>query len=136
MRGRTTIVITHRPDVAARADRTIVLAGDRAACGRQLNSMRTGRGVRVAIVDSGVHAAHPHVGGVSGGIAIDADGAEHEDFVDRLGHGTAVAAAIREGAPDAELFAVKVFDRTLSTNVRSLIAAIDWAVRSGCTWST
>jgi ATP-binding cassette subfamily B protein len=31
MRGRTTIVITHRLDVAARADRTIVLGGERVA---------------------------------------------------------------------------------------------------------
>jgi ATP-binding cassette subfamily B protein len=31
MRGRTTIVITHRLDVAARADRTIVLGGERLA---------------------------------------------------------------------------------------------------------
>jgi ATP-binding cassette, subfamily B, bacterial len=31
MRGRTTIVITHRADVAARADRTVVLGADRVA---------------------------------------------------------------------------------------------------------
>ena len=31
MRGRTTIVITHRLDVAARADRTIVVGGQRVA---------------------------------------------------------------------------------------------------------
>jgi len=87
--------------------------------------------VRVAIVDSGVHAGHPHVGGVAGGIAIDDAGREHADYVDRLGHGTAVTAAIREKAPYADLLAVKVFDRTLSTNMTSLIAGIDWAVRSG-----
>jgi subtilisin family serine protease len=87
--------------------------------------------VRVAVVDSGVHAAHPHVGGVAGGIGIDDRGGLHPDYIDRLGHGTAVAAAIREKAPDAELFAVKVFDRELSTNVASLIAGIDWAIRSG-----
>jgi subtilisin family serine protease len=93
--------------------------------------MPTGRGVRVAIVDSGVHASHPHVGHVAGGIAIDEQGTLHEDFVDRLGHGTAVAAAIREKALDAELFAVKVFDRALSTNIASLIDGIDWAANHG-----
>jgi subtilisin family serine protease len=86
--------------------------------------------VRVAIVDSGVHASHPHVGGVAGGVGIDEHGHAHDDYVDRLGHGTAVAAAIREKAPDAELFAVKVFDRELSTNMASLIEGIDWAIRS------
>ena len=59
------------------------------------------------------------------------DGAEHPDYVDRLGHGTAVTAAIKEKAPDAELFAVKVFDRALATEVAALVQAIDWAARSG-----
>jgi subtilisin family serine protease len=93
--------------------------------------MATGRGVRVAIVDSGVHASHPHVGSVAGGIAIDGEGRQHADFIDRLGHGTAVAAAIREKAPDAELFAVKVFDRALSTGIASLVDGIDWAAQNG-----
>lgn len=91
----------------------------------------TGRGVRVAIIDSGVHASHPHVGGVAGGVAFDEDGREHDDYVDRLGHGTAVTAAIREKAPDAELYAVKVFDRTLAARIGSLIGAIDWVARHG-----
>jgi subtilisin family serine protease len=93
--------------------------------------MATGRGVRVAIVDSGVHASHPHVGSVAGGVAIDGEGRQHADFIDRLGHGTAVAAAIREKAPDAELFAVKVFDRALSTGIASLVDGIDWAAQNG-----
>jgi subtilisin family serine protease len=93
--------------------------------------MLTGRGVRVAVIDSGVHAAHPHIVSVAGGVAIDEDGGERGDYVDRLGHGTAVAAAIREKAPDAELYAVKVFDRTLSTRLSTLVAAIDWCTRHG-----
>jgi len=76
-----------------------------------------------------VHADHPHVGGVAGGVAIDADGHEHDDYVDRLGHGTAVTAAIKEKAPDADLFAVRVFDRRLSTPIAALVHAIDWAAR-------
>src|SRR5581483_12397265 len=94
-------------------------------------SEATGRGVRVAVVDSGVHAAHPHVGGVAGGLAIADDGAISPDFVDRLGHGTAVAAAIREKAPDAELVAIKVFWRGLSTDVATLVRAIDCASSQG-----
>jgi hypothetical protein len=85
----------------------------------------TGRGVRIAVVDSGVHAAHPHVGGVDQGIAIRDDGALDNDFVDRLGHGTAVTAAIREKSPDAAIIAVKVFWRSLSTDIASLIRGID-----------
>jgi len=91
---------------------------------------RTGRHVRVAVVDSGIHADHPHVGGISGGVAIDALGAMATDLVslsDRLGHGTAVAAAIREKAPAVELFAVKVFGQTLTATGRALVDAILWA---------
>jgi subtilisin family serine protease len=78
-----------------------------------------------------VHASHPHVGRVAGGVAIDADGRESDDYVDRLGHGTAVTAAIREKAPDADLFAVRVFDRALATRVNTLVLAMDWAARHG-----
>ncbi len=90
----------------------------------------TGRGVRVAIVDSGVFAAHPHVGSVAGGVTIGDDGREHDEYVDRLGHGTAVTAAIKEKAPDAELYAVRVFDRALSTSLSRLVRALDWAARA------
>jgi len=92
---------------------------------------RTGRGVRVAVVDTGVHAEHPHVGGIHGGIAFDGSGDVSGDLVDRLGHGTAVAAAIREKAPDVELLAVKVFDRRLVTTGAALVAGIRWAVSEG-----
>lgn len=89
---------------------------------------RTGQIVRVAIIDSGVHAEHPHVGGVIGGIGIDDLGATHDDYIDRLGHGTAVAAAIREKAPEAEIFAIKVFDRELAATGQALVAACEHAL--------
>ena len=91
---------------------------------------RTGRGVRVAVIDSGIHADHPHVGGIAGGASV-CDGEQETDFSDRIGHGTAVAAAIREKAPDAELYAVKIFDRTLSTTADRLVRAIHWAAGAG-----
>jgi len=94
-------------------------------------SERTGRGVRVAVVDTGVHAEHPHVGGISGGIALDGSGDQAGDLVDRLGHGTAVAAAIREKAPDVELLVVKVFDRRLVTTGAALVGGIRWAASQG-----
>jgi subtilisin family serine protease len=91
----------------------------------------TGRGVRVAVVDSGVHASHPHVNGVAGGVGIDVDGTLHDDYVDRLGHGTAVIAAIKDLAPAVEVFAVRVFDRQLSTSIACLVRAIEWSAGSG-----
>ncbi len=90
----------------------------------------TGRGVRVAMIDSGVNPAHPHVGGVAGGVAIGAAG-ESSVFLDYLGHGTAVAGAIREKAPAVELYAVKVFDRALRTSMDRICRAVEWALATG-----
>ncbi len=87
------------------------------------------RPVRIAIIDSGVHASHPHVNGVASGISIFPDGREDPDYTDRLGHGTAVTAAIREKAPLAEVFAVKIFHDTLATRIESLVQGIDWSLR-------
>jgi hypothetical protein len=89
---------------------------------------RIGHGVRVAVVDSGVHSQHPHVQGVAAGIGIDAAGGVSADYVDRLGHGTAVTAVIRERAPGAEVLAIKVFDRELATTGEALVAALEWAI--------
>jgi len=77
--------------------------------------------VRIAIIDSGVNASHPHITHVNGGFP-------ENDFLDRLGHGTAVMAAIQEKAPHAEYFAVRVFHRELRTNMEALIAAIAWSI--------
>ena len=91
---------------------------------------RAGRGVRVAIVDSGVALDHPHVGAVAVRVRI-AAGVHTDDVLDRLGHGTAVAAAIREKAPECELLSVKVFDRSLTTNAETLAEGIAWAADHG-----
>jgi subtilisin family serine protease len=98
---------------------------------------RTGTGVRVAVVDSGVQPAHPHVGRVAGGVAIVVDAAlgalraEEGDFLDRIGHGTAVTAAIHEKAPGAEFLALRVFERRLSTSTPVLARAIEHAAEEG-----
>jgi hypothetical protein len=86
----------------------------------------TGRGVRVAVIDSGVHVGHPHIGPIAGGTSIGREGS----FVDQLGHGTAVMAAIQEKAPDAEYFAVKVFHESLRTSTDSLLRAIEWSLEN------
>ncbi len=79
--------------------------------------------VRIGIVDSGIHAGHPHVGEVAGGVGIGGG-----DWVDRIGHGTAVAAVIREKAPAADLFAVKIFHDRLATRIEPLVEALEWCV--------
>lgn len=90
----------------------------------------TGRGIRIAVIDSGVHAGHPHIAHlVTRGIGIGPDGRTDDHWDDRLGHGTAVTAAILEKAPAAELLAVRVFDHQLATTVDALAAGIDWAIQ-------
>lgn len=91
---------------------------------------RTGRGISVAVVDSGINPWHPHVRGVDGGIGFTADGSEVADHTDGLGHGTAVAAAVRERAPDAALSAVRVFADRLATSGTALTAAFRWCVEN------
>ena len=91
----------------------------------------TGRGVPVAVIDSGVNPGHPHVDGVAGGVRIALSGDVEDDYIDRLGHGTAVFAAIQEKAPGADIFAVRVFEDRLRTSSRALVAAIDWAAANG-----
>ena len=79
--------------------------------------------IRIAVIDSGVNPAHPHIARVEGGYP-------ENDFLDRLGHGTAVMAAIQEKAPDAEYYAVRVFGRELRTNIDALVTGLEWCVEN------
>ncbi len=97
----------------------------------------TGRGVRVAVIDSGIDASHPAVGGrISGYLAITAsadgelsyDTGPHEDAV---GHGTACAGVIRGLAPDCELYSVRVLGPRLAGRGSVLLAGLQWAIENG-----
>lgn len=88
----------------------------------------TGRGVRIAVIDSGVNPVHAHVRGVAGGMGYLPDGRMSADYLDRLGHGTAVTAVIREKAPQAHVYAVKVFQTKLECTVEALVGAIHWSI--------
>jgi subtilisin family serine protease len=92
------------------------------------------RPVRIAVIDSGVQASHPHINAVRilSGVRILPDGTIDDSAdaaTDRLGHGTAVAAAIQEKAPDALCTPVRVFGDALRTSSTALVAAIDWAAQ-------
>jgi hypothetical protein len=86
--------------------------------------------VKIAIIDSGIHPGHPHVGEIAGAVQITQSG-EGNDPIDRLGHGTAVAGAIREKVPDAQLYAVKVFDNRLTANIDVILRALEWCRAHG-----
>ncbi|MGC8641608.1 MAG: S8 family serine peptidase [Isosphaeraceae bacterium] len=68
--------------------------------------------IRIAVVDSGVNAAHPWLDGVAGGAGFEYERGEYRlvpgAFDDLLGHGTSVASLIHAFCPQAELYAVRV----------------------------
>jgi len=82
--------------------------------------------VRVAIVDSGVNFAHPHLGVPAQGVSLVGDG-----FDDPSGHGTCVAALVHWLAPDAVIDAVRVLPADLRISGAELARAITLAVERG-----
>jgi subtilisin len=99
----------------------------------------TGRGVRVAIVDSGIEVDHPAVGGqVRGGVIVSYDGRkrtkvrieEDNEKIDLFGHGTACAGIIHNLAPEAELFSVRVLGRDLTGRALQFAGGLRWAIEN------
>jgi subtilisin len=95
----------------------------------------TGRGVKVAVIDSGIDADHPAVGGVTGYVSVGVgpsgltyDESPHQDAV---GHGTACAGIIRQLAPDCELYSVKVLGPNLGGRGNVFAAGLRWAIDHG-----
>ncbi|MBV8729545.1 MAG: S8 family serine peptidase [Acidobacteriia bacterium] len=87
----------------------------------------TGEGLKIAVIDSGVNAKHPHIHAVTEGVVF-GSGEPGDSSEDVLGHGTAVMAAIQEKAPAAEYYALRLFSNSLRTTTTRLIEAIDWAI--------
>ena len=82
--------------------------------------------VRVAIVDSGVNFAHPHVAVEALGVSLVEGGID-----DPAGHGTCVAALVHWLAPDAVLDAVRVLPADLRISGADLARGIAVAVQRG-----
>ncbi len=95
----------------------------------------SGKGVKVAVIDSGVDAGHPDVGGVDGYVAISQrDGELHHDtapHADDYGHGTACAGIVRSLAPDCEIYSVKVLGANLTGRGVVFAAGLRWAIEHG-----
>lgn len=95
---------------------------------------RTGRGVRVAIIDSGVDTKHP---ALEGKVTESVEAvAEHGKVVfkpsysgDVAGHGTACAGIITSIAPDVELYSVKVLGPKASGSGDMFLAGLEYAIK-------
>ena len=97
-----------------------------------------GRGIKVAVIDSGIELSHPHHRGLRllDDIAFSsaAKGAPRRVSgrgLDVHGHGTAIAHLIRQAAPEAQLGSFRVFDSRLSSRFRLIEAAAMLAIERG-----
>ncbi len=90
-----------------------------------------GKGVKVAVLDSGIEAGHPDLRGLalSDDLAVISDGVQLEvrpgQGRDLFGHGTAIAGIIRHMAPEAQIGSFRV----LGEHLRSRTALICEGVR-------
>jgi len=96
----------------------------------------TGAGARVCILDSGVEANHPLVGGLESTVAISLG--ENEEVVvtedeegDLSGHGTACAGIVRALAPACSLSSVRVLGAGFTGSGGVLLAGLRYAVEQG-----
>lgn len=94
----------------------------------------TGRGIKVAIIDTGVDADHP---ALSGRVVATHD-ATGEGLNDANGHGTHVAGIVassdsryRGVAPEVSLMAAKVMGAYGSGSTSWAMAGVEWAVSNG-----
>src|SRR5882672_2012574 len=94
----------------------------------------TGRGVRVAIVDSGIDTEHPDLKGkvVESVEAVSEEGKINfhpSTSGDQAGHGTACAGIITSIAPNVELYSVKVLGPNASGSGDMFLVGLDYAIK-------
>lgn len=97
---------------------------------------RRGAGVKVAVIDSGIDAAHPAVGGVQGYVTVSTGPGDEVVYDesphgDDYGHGTACAGIIRALAPECELYSIKVLGPDLTGRGIVFAGGLRWAIDNG-----
>ena len=96
----------------------------------------SGAGTRVCILDSGVEADHPTVGGLESAVAISLGDDEEvvvteDEEGDLSGHGTACAGIVRSLAPECSLSSVRVLGAGFTGTGGVLLAGLRYAVEQG-----
>jgi len=99
----------------------------------------TGKGIKIAVVDTGIDAKHPDF---AGRIVAAKDFSSDGDQIDHFGHGTHVAGiaagtgAVSDGkfggvAPGAQLIDAKALAKNGSGSMSGIIKAMEWAADQG-----
>ncbi len=96
---------------------------------------RTGKGVSVAIIDSGIDSHHPDLlGKVKHSVEARKDNTriifEPSDSGDSAGHGTACAGIISGIAPDSELYSIKVLGASGLGDGQAFLAGLEYAINN------
>lgn len=95
----------------------------------------TGEGIDVCILDSGVDAAHPLVGGLASAVAVSLDGEEvriePDELGDVCGHGTACAGIVRSLAPGCRLHSVRVLGAGNTGSGELILGGLRHAIEQG-----
>ncbi len=104
---------------------------------------KLGKGVKVAVIDTGIDVNHPALQGKL------APANEWKDFIDGdaypfdeydhtpgasnagYGHGTGVAGVVLQVAPEATILPIRVLKPDGSGDITNVAAAVDWAVQQG-----
>ena len=101
----------------------------------ELTGSSTGKGVRLAVIDSGVNTLHPGISPTVHSLIVREENHRarcHEALpVDKIGHGTACANIIRGYAPDVEIWSIRIFLERLAAPTRFLVEGIRWCVEHG-----
>jgi len=95
----------------------------------------TGKGVRIALLDTGVEESHEELKGlVACSYELTQVGrhftCSKTDGIDSVGHGSACASIIKKLAPDAELHSIKVFGSNTRLGAEALAYAIKWSIQN------
>jgi subtilisin family serine protease len=97
----------------------------------------TGKGVRIAVIDSGIEVDHPQLAGikliddlhiVEAGIQIEIKAG---DGSDPFGHGTAITGVIRRVAPEAEIGSIRVLGENLASRTVIIREGVRQAIDRG-----
>ncbi|MFS0783802.1 S8 family peptidase [Bacillus sp. 1P06AnD] len=130
-------------------DRLVEVVGQRTNWGYSKLNMEnripissTGKGVKIAVIDSGIDTTHPDLK-VAGGVCVMNTAYEPNacanSYNDNNGHGTHVAGIIAAQdnevgvlgvAPGASLYAVKALDSHGFGVTSSIMAAMDWSIKN------